>query len=137
MEKKLQKYRKIQSLEIGKRKNRTRLTEEKVEWNDYACHIKQVAQCNEWNDHERGLQLPMSLRGVAQRVLGEFYVSTRHKVHINAKILPTRTGYRCEFRNIRRNREESVVEYINALKRLASRAFPFIPIEMKGREFVR
>lgn len=110
----------------------------KVEWNDYVCHFEQVAQWNEWNDHEKALQLAMSLRGVAQRVLGELpreilcRYETLKSVLMQRFCPPERvTAYRCEFRNRRRNREESVVEYGYALKRLASRAFPSIPIEMR------
>lgn len=110
----------------------------KVEWNDYVCHFEQVAQWNEWNDHEKALQLAMSLRGVAQRVLGELpreilcQYETLKSVLMQRFCPPERvTAYRCEFRNRRRNREESVVEYGYALKRLASRAFPSIPIEMR------
>ena len=103
----------------------------KVEWNDYVCHFEQVAEWNEWNDHEKALQLAMSLRGVAQRVLGELpreilcHYETLKSVLMQRFCPPERvTAYRCEFRNRRRNREESVVEYGYALKRLASRAFP-------------
>lgn len=43
----------------------------RVEWNDYLCHFEQVAEWNVWTNHEKALQLAMSLRGMAQRVLGE------------------------------------------------------------------
>ncbi|CAG2213565.1 unnamed protein product [Mytilus edulis] len=41
------------------------------------------------------------------------------------------TAFRCEFRNRRRKREESVADYGYALKRLATRAFPSIPLGVR------
>ena len=41
------------------------------------------------------------------------------------------TAYRCEFRNRRRNRDESAADYGYALKRLGNRAFPSIPLPLR------
>lgn len=83
----------------------------------------------------------MSLRSTTQRVLDEIpreiicQYETIKSVLIQRFCLQERiTAHRCEFRNGRRNREESVAEYGYALKRLASRAFPSIHIHVEMRE---
>lgn len=40
-----------------------------VEWPDYLRHFEQVALWNRWSDSEKAIQLAMSLRGTAQRIL--------------------------------------------------------------------
>ncbi|CAC5381217.1 unnamed protein product [Mytilus coruscus] len=109
-----------------------------VEWLDYICHLEQVALWNCWSENEIAAQLAMSLRGSAQRALSEI---TRDELFDYAKLKfaltqrfcpPEReTAFRCEFRNRRRKREESVAEYGYALKRLATRAFPSIPLGVR------
>lgn len=109
-----------------------------VEWLDYICHFEQVALWNCWSENEMAAQLAMSLRGSAQRALSEI---TRDELFDYAKLKfaltqrfcpPEReTAFRCEFRNRRRKREESVADYGYALKRLATRAFPSIPLGVR------
>lgn len=45
--------------------------EENVEWADYVCHFEQVSIWNKWSESEKAAQLAMSLRGSAQRMLGD------------------------------------------------------------------
>jgi hypothetical protein len=42
-----------------------------VEWPDYLRHFEQVALWNRWSEAEKAMQLAMSLRGSAQRILSE------------------------------------------------------------------
>ena len=111
---------------------------ENVEWPDYLCHFEQVAFWNQWSDSEKAIQLAMSLRGTAQRILSE--LTQRELCSFNIlkhaltqRFCPTEreTAHRCDFRNRRRRPGESAADYGYALKRLASRAFPSFMPEMR------
>ena len=111
---------------------------QRTEWPDYICHFEQVAQWNGWSDNEKAAQLAMSLRGVAQRVLSELspqdlcnYDSLKNVLRQRFCPPEYETAYRCEFRNRRRNRDESAADYGYALKRLGNRAFPSIPLPLR------
>ena len=110
----------------------------KVEWTDYICHFEQVAIWNQWSETEKAAQLAMSLRGMAQRVLSELtpdalsnYETLKYTLMQRFCPPERETSHRCEFRNRRRYRDESVIDYGYALKRLGSLAFPSIPISMR------
>ena len=105
----------------------------------HKCHVEQVALWNQWSEQEKATQLEMSLWGSAQRVLSELTMEDltdfiRLRTTLSQKFCPPEceTAYRCEFR--RRNRDETAADYGYCLKRLASRAFPNIPMAMVMRE---
>lgn len=111
---------------------------ENVEWPDYLCHFEQVSLWNEWTDCEKATQLAMCLRGRAQRVLSELtnrelYNYFELKNALTQRFCPAEreTAYRCDFRNRRRKFGESVADYGYTLRRLASRAFPSFPLDMR------
>ncbi|CAG2247690.1 unnamed protein product [Mytilus edulis] len=108
-----------------------------VEWPDYICHFEQVAMWNEWTDQEKAAQLSICLRGNAQRVLSELTKSelsdyNKLRSALTQRFCPPEreTAFRCEFRTRRRSRDESAAEYGYSLKRLASHAYPQIPMSM-------
>ena len=108
---------------------------EKTDWTDYLKHFETVSEWNGWSYREKGMQLAMSLRGQAQRVLGDisFYGNVEDfdslVKELTRRFSPVEreTSYRLEFRNRFRNPQESVMQYGYALRRLASKAFPSIP----------
>ncbi|VDI38301.1 Hypothetical predicted protein [Mytilus galloprovincialis] len=109
-----------------------------TEWPDYICHFEQVALWNRWSEDEMAAQLTMCLRGNAQRALSELsreelFNFERLKRSLTQRFCPPEreTAYRCEFRNRRRKGEESVADYGYALKRLATHAFPSIPVDIR------
>jgi hypothetical protein len=111
---------------------------ESVEWPDYLCHFEQVSMWNAWNDSEKATQLAMSLRGQAQRVLSELthrelnnYSDLKNALSQRFSPAERETSYRCDFRNRRRRVGESAADYGYVLRRLASRAFPTFPPEMR------
>lgn len=84
-----------------------------------------MSQWNNWSKNEKAAQLARSLRGPAQRILGDL---TRDKL-INYEALVAvltqrfnpaerEMAYRCEFRNRKRQLRETAVDYGYALKRL-------------------
>ena len=93
---------------------------------------------NEWTDQEKAAQLSICLRGNAQRVLSELTKSelsdyNKLRSALTQRFCPPEreTAFRCEFRTRRRSRDESAAEYGYSLKRLASHAFPQIPMSMR------
>ncbi|CAG2247685.1 CNBP [Mytilus edulis] len=92
---------------------------------------------NEWTDQEKAAQLSICLRGNAQRVLSELTKSelsdyNKLRSALTQRFCPPEreTAFRCEFRTRRRSRDESAAEYGYSLKRLASHAYPQIPMSM-------
>ncbi|CAC5411257.1 unnamed protein product [Mytilus coruscus] len=109
-----------------------------AEWPDYICHFEHVALWNQWSEYEMASQLAMCLRGIAQRALSEpsrddLSNYGRLKFSLTQRFCPPerKTAYRCEFRNRRRRRDESVSNYGYSLKRLAAHAFPAIPLNIR------
>ena len=106
----------------------------KTELSDYMAHFERVAAWNQWSYDEKGEQLAMSLRGPALQVLG--YLEREEgddyetlKAALFRRFSPEErvTSYRCEFRNRKWQKGESVSEYGFALSRLAAKAYCDIP----------
>ncbi|MEW8548365.1 MAG: hypothetical protein AB2693_33100 [Candidatus Thiodiazotropha sp.] len=109
-----------------------------VEWRDYIVHFDQVSSWNGWNDSEKAQQLAMSLRGQAQKLLGELTETELNSYSELKRILSQRYdpqersfAYRCEFRARKRQKNESPSDFAYALRRLACLAFPDMPYECR------
>ncbi|CAC5403954.1 unnamed protein product [Mytilus coruscus] len=103
------------------------------EWVDYIIHFEQVASWNQWNDREKAQQLTMCLRGYAQKILSDLTLGQMSDYNALKNVLSQRfnpregeAAYRCEFRNRRRQKGETVAEYGYGLRRLAQQAYPTI-----------
>lgn len=110
-----------------------------VELRDYLVHFEQVASWNNWGYYEKGLQLSMSLKGQAQKLLTDMHPDqvkdfNSLKQALQSRFSPAEKGfaYRCEFRSRMRMKNETPPEFGYALKRLADLAFP--DIHYTGRE---
>ena len=97
-----------------------------------------MSQWNNWSKNEKAAHLAWSLRGPAQRILGDL---TRDKL-INYEALVAvltqrfnpaerEMAYRCEFRNRKRQLRETAADYGYALKRLATRAYSTVLISLR------
>ncbi|KAK3590793.1 hypothetical protein CHS0354_038731 [Potamilus streckersoni] len=111
---------------VRKEKEPDKFDGKNVEWQDYIVHFEQVAYWNNWNKSERAQQLAMSLRGIAQGLLGDLdrtkigdYDFLKSVLEQRFSPIERKTAYRCEFRNRRRQKSESAADYGYALKRLA------------------
>ena len=105
-----------------------------VEWKDFIVQFEYLASWNGWSTQEKAQQLVMCLRGTAQRMLGDLTFDQLQNYEVLTKILSSRfspvgreSAYRCEFRNRRRQRNESISDYGYALRRLGCLAFPDVP----------
>lgn len=79
-------------------------TRENIEWTDYICHFEQVSMWNNWSENEKAAQFTMSLRGLAQRILGDLTHDQLTNYKALVSVLTQRfntaeheTAYRSEF----------------------------------------
>jgi len=96
-----------------------------------------------WRECEKAAQLAIGLPVMAQPVLSELSHDTLSNYEMLKTVLMQRffpsereTSYRCEFRNRRRQLDETMTDYGYALKRLGRRAFPSIPLHQRERLIV-
>ncbi|XP_048248089.1 uncharacterized protein LOC125377963 [Haliotis rufescens] len=104
------------------------------DWQDYMVHFEQVTNWNGWNEQEKAQQLSMSLRGAAQKMLSSLTFGQLGDYNAIRNVLQQRfnprersVAYRCEFRNRRQEKDESVTDYGYQLRRLALLAYPEVP----------
>ncbi|CAC5412090.1 unnamed protein product [Mytilus coruscus] len=102
-----------------------------VDWKDYIVHFEQAAKWNNWTESEKVQQLSMSLRGTAQKLLGDLKYSVVNDYTALKDVLAQRfspkervTAYRCEFRARKRKPGESLADFGYALRRLVRLAYP-------------
>ncbi|VDI81855.1 Hypothetical predicted protein [Mytilus galloprovincialis] len=103
----------------------------KTEWVDYIVHFEQVAAWNRWSDSEKTQQLSMCLRGPAQKILSDLtlgqlsnYTSIKSALEQRFHPRESEVAYRCEFRNLKRQKDEPVADYGYRLRRSAQKAYP-------------
>lgn len=84
-----------------------------IEWRDYIVHFEQVSMWNNWSPTEKAQQLAMSLRGQAQKLLGELKPGELINYESLKRILSQRydpqersVAYRYEFRARRLQKNE-------------------------------
>ena len=106
-----------------------------VEWSDYLNKFEMVAQWNNWSPSEKAMQLAMALQGEAQRLLTNFpkhvvsdYDSLVFELGSRFGSCEIKNTSRAEFRNRNKKLDETPVQYGYELRRLASRAFPDVPM---------
>ena len=102
-----------------------------VDWRDYVVHFEQTSRWNGWSQPEMAKQLCMSLRGPAQKLLGDAKQEELDDYNLVKEMLTRRfapkertTAYRVEFNSRTRNKNESLSDYGYALRRLVKLAYP-------------
>lgn len=105
-----------------------------VEWNSFLAHFEQVASWNRWDEGEKAAQLSMSLRGMAQDLLGTLTLAQIGNYNTLKTVLEQRfspreleVAHRCQYRNRRRETGESAADFGYVVRRLAQKAYPNIP----------
>jgi hypothetical protein len=105
-----------------------------TEWRDYLVYFEMVAELNQWSNRSRALELATSLRGAAQSVLSdlgtELRMSYRHLVSaLQQRFAPNNQSelYRTQIKNRIREKDESVMELAQDVKRLVRLAYPAAP----------
>lgn len=102
-----------------------------VDWKDYIVQFEQVAAWNNWTEFEKAQQLSMSLRGTAQKLLGDLDCSVVNDYTLLKSMLAQRfnpkervTASRCEFAARKRKTGENLYDFGYALRRLVRLAYP-------------
>lgn len=80
-----------------------------TDWVDYIVQFEKIAHWNDWDHYERAQQLIMSLRGIAQRTVGELNPYQLNEYAFIKKMLSQRfnplereTAHKFEFKNRRK-----------------------------------
>jgi hypothetical protein len=100
-------------------------------WKDYEAHFESVALVNDWNAEECGVFLAVSLRGLAQGVLRDLPPGQRQNYFSLKAALQQQFGMedQAELAKVHlktrvRGKDESLQELSQALRRLATQAYP-------------
>lgn len=116
---------------IRREKEQEKFDGKSVDWKDYIVHFEQAARWNHWTEREKAQQLSMSLRGAAQKLLGDLSEQDVNDYYALKTILSQRfnprervTAYRCEFRARKRKTSEGLPDFGYALRRLVRLAYP-------------
>ena len=98
---------------------------------DYIAHFELVAEWNHWTDKEKAIQLGASLRGVAQKVLGDAPMIDRLdydkiKTALEYRFAPRdrQAIFKTELLTRKRKKGETLNEFGYSIRRLVGQAFP-------------
>ena len=143
--------RALEEIESRTRQNSRRLTQEhekpkvrpttfdgKAAWEDYLAQFEIVAEINHWNEATKATYLAVSLSGPAREVLGDLTSSQRKNFNALTVALGTRFGtanrtemFRASIKSRRRQKDETLPELAQALRRLTRYAYPEAPAELR------
>ena len=100
-------------------------------WIDYRSHFDMCAELNNWTNQQKGLYLGVSLRGLAQGVLGNLPVKDQRDFEILSKALSERFSpesqtelYRAQVKEREWKHGENVAEFGQRILRLTSLSYP-------------
>ena len=107
-------------------------------WLDYKSHFEACAKLSQYDYTEKGLYLSVSLRGLAQGVLGNLSVDTQMDYNELVRALNDRFAppdqmelYRIQLRERRQKASESLPELAQHIRRLTNLAYPTVPADVK------
>ena len=111
----------------------------KGSWEDYQAQFNIVAKLNDWTDDQsKATYLAVSLSGAARAVLGDLSEAERKNYEVLVKALDSRFGagnqtemHRATLRSRCRQKEESLPELAQAIRRLTRLAFPDVPPNLR------
>ena len=101
-------------------------------WIDYRSHFDMYAELNSWTSQQRGLYLGVSLRGLAQGVLGNLPAKDQNDFEVLSKALGERFSpesqtelYRAQLKERREWKHgENLAEFGQRILRLTTLAYP-------------
>ncbi len=106
----------------------------KIEWCDYLQHFLSIAEYNGWSKYEMAKHLKLAFDGPALRYLSEFSYTVLNDFDLLVQELFRRhdpseraEAWKIEFKNRKRESNESFSKYSQELKRLCSKAYPNMP----------
>ncbi|KAK3098374.1 hypothetical protein FSP39_018923 [Pinctada imbricata] len=107
-------------------------------WLDYKSHFEACAQLCEWSEVEKGLFLSVSLRGLAQGILGNLSPDKQLDYNELTSALSDRFSppdqmelYRIQLKERRQKATESLPELGQHIRRLTNLAYPTVPQDVR------
>ncbi|KAK3724018.1 hypothetical protein QZH41_008917 [Actinostola sp. cb2023] len=107
-------------------------------WEDYAAQFQLVAEINNWDYVTKASYLAISLSGPALSVLGDLSYDQRRDFKDITSALATRFGtehrtemFRAQIKTRKRQRNESLPELAQALRRMARQVYPEAPADLR------
>ncbi|KAK3744507.1 hypothetical protein QZH41_018273 [Actinostola sp. cb2023] len=107
-------------------------------WEDYEAQFEMVADLNDWNSEEKAAYLAVSLVGQARTVLGDLSGEERRNFKSLTAALATRFGtenktemFRVNVKNRQREKDESLPELAQAIRRLTRQAYPSAAVDLR------
>jgi hypothetical protein len=100
---------------------------------DFQAHFSTCAGINKWTQEEKGLYLAVSLRGQAQQLLGSGTPDYDKLMDsLERRFAPKNQTeiYRVQLKSRKRREHETLPELGQAIRRLASQAYPKAPEEL-------
>jgi hypothetical protein len=102
-----------------------------TDWNEFIIQLESVSHWNEWNQDDMAQQLVMLLWGQARQIIGhDLTIRQLNDYNALKRALMQRfdspereLSYRYEFQNRRKMKSETISEFGNVLRRLASHAY--------------
>jgi len=107
-------------------------------WEDYAAQFQLVAEINNWDYVTKASYLAISLSAPALSVLGDLSYDQRRDFKDITSALATRFGtehrtemFKAQIKTRTRQRNESLPELAQALRRMARQAYPEAPADLR------
>ncbi|KAK3728412.1 hypothetical protein QZH41_020431, partial [Actinostola sp. cb2023] len=104
----------------------------------YEAQFEMVADLNNWNSEEKAAYLAVSLVGQARTVLGDLSGEERRNFKSLTAALATRFGtenktemFRVNVNNRQREKDESLPELAQAIRRLTRQAYPSAAVDLR------
>ena len=111
----------------------------KTGWDTYVLHFEACKNLNSWSETEAASWLAASLTGEAVLALGNDvtreskYTDLKKQLSLHFGPSANTDQYTIEFRHRRRRTNESLPELAQALRRLAARAYPDMPLASRNQ----
>ena len=107
-------------------------------WLDFKSHFEACAKLGQWSDEEKGLYLSVSLRGLAQGILGNLNENEQLNYSDLTRALSDRFAppnqmelYIIQLRERQQKASETLPELGENIRRLTNLAYPTIPCDVR------
>ncbi|CAG2215489.1 unnamed protein product [Mytilus edulis] len=107
-------------------------------WQDYIVHFEMIAEINGWDENTKALELATCLRGSAQAILSDLRPDLRRSyahlvAALTSRFQPSNQAelYRAQMKGKSRNKDQSLPELAQDIKRVTRLAYPTAPIEVR------
>ncbi|CAC5405166.1 unnamed protein product [Mytilus coruscus] len=107
-------------------------------WQDCIVHFEMIAEINGWDENTKALELATCLRESAKAILSDLRPDLRRSyahlvAALTSRFQPSNQAelYRAQMKSKSRNKDQSLPELAQDIKRVTRLAYPTAPIEVK------